>query len=469
MPFLRLHRVRAEDGADDTPNAPLTFVAATAGMKGDGVDLAKLPWDFTRGVTGDNGPRFPFLWVHDLGGQRLPLGVTEVTSGEKDYPLQVMVTLDPDDEFAQQVGRKYRSPVGGLEAVSVSWDDVDAEGIPARASGKKAVAHQLLEVSAVPVGLDPQALQAGERAAFRALRQELDDLLGAEEGEGKPAGAREFISESDLLSGKARADLMRALLGSDEDHRDNVLDAIKDSGLFGKSYVWSMGTFTDEGYIVVQVCPEDWSSPSKYYRIDYTEDAAGVVTLGDTTQVDIAQVVVERAARAASADEDPWIEAAAGMVSVFDRRSEDSDELRRRSYTALVPAYRILGKTPPEWLDGAELRALDDGNWRALFLAGEIEAVDKRVGAELSARNSTELSEIRDAAAQCRKDLVAVEKRLTTLLERVQSKKSETSDEGDDADTQQDPDTSRGLNLDAISAWLDERQAAETAAGDNPT
>lgn len=181
MPILRAIREPAADDAEAVEagkGAPLYFTAATAGRKPDGLDLAGLPWDFSRAVTAPDGSmQYPFLWVHDIMGNRAPLGVANVVPGDDPLPLRVAVTFDPGDPFAVDIERKYRSPVGGLSAVSIQWDDMDADGMPARATKNKPVAHQLWEVSAVPVGMDPDALRDGARAAMRALYDDIGAML----------------------------------------------------------------------------------------------------------------------------------------------------------------------------------------------------------------------------------------------------------------------------------------------------
>jgi len=175
--ILSLDRARA---APKGKNGPLTFIGATGGKKADGIDLGDgLPWDFSRGVGGGAGPRFPFLWVHDLIGKNLPLGVADVLTKPEDVPLRVAVTFDPEDQLAMRVRAKYLSPVGGLLGVSISWDTVGDDGVPVRATGKRAVARQLLEVSAVPVGMDPGALLESHADAIRNLRDDLDAWLHA--------------------------------------------------------------------------------------------------------------------------------------------------------------------------------------------------------------------------------------------------------------------------------------------------
>lgn len=179
MPILRAIK-EADDGeaVEAGQGVPLMFTAATAGRKPDGLNLDGLPWDFSRAVTAPDGAmQYPFLWVHDIMGNRAPLGVANIVPGDKPLPLRVAVTFDPGDPFAVDIERKYRSPVGGLSAVSIQWDDMDADGMPARATKSKPVAHQLWEVSAVPVGMDPDALRDGARMAARALYDDIGAML----------------------------------------------------------------------------------------------------------------------------------------------------------------------------------------------------------------------------------------------------------------------------------------------------
>lgn len=439
MPYMRLHR--APDAADAAPGSPIIFTAATAGRKADGLDLSGLPWDFSRGV-GDDAKRYPFLWVHDLGGDNLPLGIAEVISEPDALPLRVAVTCDPEDEFAQRVERKYRSPVGGLSAVSISWDDMDADGMPARMSGKKAVAHQLLEVSAVPVPLDAGALKDdAKRAALRALRDDLDAVL-----EDEPVAADKSTVRA--LEGSLEAG-QEALVG-------RIVDAISKSGLFGNSWVYVMATYPDDGYVVVCVYPEN--KMAAHYQIEYTDGET--VTLGNVTPVVIREVAVvsdgDNAGRASRTEDDEWADVAAAMVDVFARDVSTPEGARSRSYKALKSAYVRLNRTWPEWVPSAELRAMDDDNWRALFLAGELEVSGIRAGAELSRQNFGELEGVRDAMADC-------VKRMSALLERVSSKQQA---KGEDTEPEAAGRDASAFDWAAVSAYLDSK-AVQSAGGND--
>lgn len=165
--FLRALRA---DGPTEA-GKPIKFIASTEGIKRDGQDLKVENWRL------DNFKANPvFLWSHDYFGRNLPIGRAEVAVEGK--TLVATVTFDPQDEFAQQVAGKYRD--GFLHAVSVGWDNVSECpncDHPLRVSDwalkayrmncpncEKAlpetlrVFHELLDVSAVSVPGDPQAL-----------------------------------------------------------------------------------------------------------------------------------------------------------------------------------------------------------------------------------------------------------------------------------------------------------------------
>lgn len=419
---MRLNRA---DSQSTEPGSPLSFIAATPGKKRDGYDTASLPWRV------DNYRLNPAVtWVHDFGGERLPIGRGEVTieetpSGEA---LKASIIFDVADPFAAEVDRKYRA--GYLHAVSVSWDDVDEDGIPVRNSGKKAVAHDLLEIAAVPVPGDPGALQERQVTALRALRADLDAVLdGGTTTAPDPAPTGE-----------------RAITGSYEDLADRIREAVKATGLFS-GYIYVIATFADA--VVIAVYVED--GPSRLYRVAYTV-ADGAITIGDWLPVRLVQDIEGldgSAVRLAVDGDDPWVSAATAMVDVLTRGSGDPDDRRLRTYRALQGYYRRAKRTPPEWLEGAELDALDDDNWRALFVAGELDVVaacradGARVGAELSARNLTEFSEALDA-------ITDGAKRIRAVLDRVREGKA----------TQ--PDNAEALDGGEADHWIDQLHAALT-------
>jgi len=153
MEYTRAYRDL--DAGDD-----LVFVASTPGVKSDGLAIDQDRWDLSR------YERNPvFLWAHDYSS--LPVGRAEawLESGK----LRARVTKWGSGDFAREVEQAYRD--GILNAVSVGWEDVDEDGKPVR--GRQAARHVLLDISAVPVPGDPEALLEGRRRAWSAWGHEL--------------------------------------------------------------------------------------------------------------------------------------------------------------------------------------------------------------------------------------------------------------------------------------------------------
>lgn len=312
MIYCRL--ARAEESSGDTSELagqgqPIYFTAATAGVKSDGYDLGRLPWDFSRARAGDNGPRFPFLFVHDM--TKPSIGVVEVLTAPDVQPTRIAAYFDPDDPDAVALERKYRSKLGGMDAVSVQWMTVDKAGNMVR-NEREAAANQLMEISACAVGLDGDALQDGARGLFlqrqavalRSLARELDAVMSSADIDDAPADGGDVADDAATPAVEADSS---AVGGEADAEADGAQDA-------------PVATLDDNAF------PE----------------------------------TPERA----------W----AAMVRAFDRQDGASDDVRRKRYNRAEAAYRKLGMVAPEWLGGDELRALDDAAWRGLWLEGEIVA-----------------------------------------------------------------------------------------------
>lgn len=159
--YLAGHCVRAADAED---NGALSFVAATEGVKGDGLSLRMA------GVNLDRFLKSPVVfWGHDWSS--VPIGKAAVrVEGDK---LMADITFDQNDEFARKIDRKYRD--GFLSSVSVGFDfnKVERDG--------SVNDWQLLEISAVPIPTDPDAMLVKQRAALRDLGTRL--LVACEENE----------------------------------------------------------------------------------------------------------------------------------------------------------------------------------------------------------------------------------------------------------------------------------------------
>lgn len=169
------------------------FVAATEGIKRDGLNLVMA------GGRLDNYKRAggPFLWVHDY--RRPPIGRADIRI--EDSRLLADVEFDLDDEFAASVASKYDR--GFMRAVSIGWDVLEQKG-------RDIVAWELLDISAVPVGADADALLARHLTSLNELlRLDPDDaragaVLNARNLE-LLAGARDAI-DAVIASAKKPAD-----------------------------------------------------------------------------------------------------------------------------------------------------------------------------------------------------------------------------------------------------------------------
>lgn len=145
------------------PAEPLRIVAATAGKKADGLDLQMDRVDLER------FERNPLvLYGHfAFGRENLPIGRSERTWTEGDR-LMMDLAFDSGDQFAAEVERKYRG--GFLNAFSIGFDpiNVDDDGVPER--------WELMEVSAVPLPLDPNAVvDDGRQQVLVAVRTLIRD------------------------------------------------------------------------------------------------------------------------------------------------------------------------------------------------------------------------------------------------------------------------------------------------------
>jgi HK97 family phage prohead protease len=157
--FRALYERTLPDGAKE-------FVASTSGVKRDGLTLDM------RGGLLDNYLRNPVvLWAHDYQGTHLPVGKTsklKVLAKE----LRATIQFDLADPFAAEIARKYDE--GYLNAVSIGW--IDREVSADRATVTK---WELLDISAVPVPGDPDALLRREYAMLRSIvaPEEVVDII----------------------------------------------------------------------------------------------------------------------------------------------------------------------------------------------------------------------------------------------------------------------------------------------------
>ncbi len=196
--YLRGFAERADNAPGD---GPIRFVIATEGRKADGIDLRMDRLSLDRYLANP-----VVMYGHDYWGREsLPIGRAENVHVDGDRLLADAV-FDLDDPFAAQVDRKYRG--GYLNAVSVGFDlrgFDNATGVPD--------SWELLEFSAVPIPLDPDALVESGRAALRALNVQIREALGdTDEPNDDTEDDEPETPETDAVRGPSKLTLARARL-----------------------------------------------------------------------------------------------------------------------------------------------------------------------------------------------------------------------------------------------------------------
>jgi HK97 family phage prohead protease len=200
--------VRAFCERADTPGqdgSPIRFIASTEGLARDGLIIDSGGWKL------DAYRSNPVvLWAHDYMGQHLPIGKA-VTVNVEEARLVADVQFDQADEFARSIERKYRQ--GYLNAVSVGWNTLAVK--PSKAGAAPRITEaELLDISAVPVPGDPEALIERQ---YAALRSYFESETTSPDGEGTwrdTAGrmVRLFVAVPDDLGDEARLKQYKALL-----------------------------------------------------------------------------------------------------------------------------------------------------------------------------------------------------------------------------------------------------------------
>lgn len=143
------------------PGEPIRFVASTENIARDGLVIAADGWDL-----GNYRKNPVVLWAHDYMGQRAPIGRAEARV--EDGSLVADVTFDQGDEFARMIERKYRD--GFMHAVSVGWNSLQMEPVNNPDVFARVTRAELLDISAVPVPGDPDALIERQLRALNELR-----------------------------------------------------------------------------------------------------------------------------------------------------------------------------------------------------------------------------------------------------------------------------------------------------------
>lgn len=366
--FLRAFMVRGEEPgkAGDT----IRFTASTEGIKRDGRELEMKNWNL------ENYKLNPvFLWVHDYMGNNLPIGRAEAMVEDK--RLVADVTFDQSDEFARKVEAKYRG--GFLNAVSVGWFDVmrcgkcgyrydpwrrEGDQCPTcKEKGEKKLEYDLLDISAVPVPGDPDAL------IMRELRALQEILAGGSRLAPTPDGQRPYPNEHSCRlkdPGEFEADSFKRM---ERDHE-------------GKKYSVIMGKLKGENTMTEQAY--------RYAKDVWTEKEARA-HCKDHDGKSFEPAKSEEAAEAV------WNGIASAMLALFRENTAMEEETRKAVYILLERAYGKLGRVAPEYRTQNELLGLGCEEIEGLFLENEpqmnVAQEGKRVGAVLNSRNRGDLEE----------------------------------------------------------------------------
>lgn len=341
--FLRAFCDRAASKADDA--GPIRFVASTEGVKRDGLSLSMAQWDLK------NYRANPVvLWSHMYGGfggpPPAPIGRAEVkVEGKR---LMADVVFDPGDPFAQQIERKYRQ--GFLHAVSVGWDPRPPAGKTFQDARPDEISLDLLDISAVPVPGDPDALIQRQQRALSVMARDILAELGEDADD--PVATRRAVLPPHAAP---KADDAAPYDAAAE------VAAAGDVAALRAMHAW----------VNVDANPESRTA----YKFPHHAASGDVV----------------------------WRGVAAAMSRLMQAATQIPDEDRRGVYAHLARHYRQFDREPPEFRTRAELAPLEAAEIRGLFLEGEPDLLpdlfpEARAGAVLSRQNREDLARIAELA-----------------------------------------------------------------------
>jgi hypothetical protein len=144
-------------------SGPIVFTASSTQLNRYGFRLRHNGWRLANYAK--NGV---VLWMHDP--MRPPIGKATATLDSFREELRAAIVFDLDDDLGATVDRKVRG--GFLNAVSVGWEFVNADGSPVKdwwrlkaEQVERDVWYDLSEISVVSVPGDPSAVRAQQSLA----------------------------------------------------------------------------------------------------------------------------------------------------------------------------------------------------------------------------------------------------------------------------------------------------------------
>lgn len=351
-----------------------------------------------------SGDPLPIIWSHAWLDPDAHIGMADPKlARETEVGLEITGQLDIEHPFAAQVYKLLQQR--RVKQWSFAYDIEDER--PGRDGANDLVQLHIIEAGPTLAGANPEtdtlavkslehAAKAAGAKAGRALSAKHEaDLRQAHELIGRVLGSVATADEEkDEPDGKATdppidaSKMHGAITGSHEERRGRLSDAV-DAWAVGaipgfpeRGWAWIVATFDDA--IVVEV--DTASEPERHYRIPYTLDAEGAVTLGEPEEVEVDVRLVaklrEAAAKAAGrkqVDDAEWDGPAAlskaaeaddpeaALAAIAFRRDNDSDPATAAAWA--LPHHRAPGEDPNATGVSAALGALSGARGGAPALA----------------------------------------------------------------------------------------------------
>ncbi|MBP9202244.1 MAG: hypothetical protein KBF47_19645, partial [Gemmatimonadales bacterium] len=296
-------------------------------------------------------------------------GTIEVVDGPGGESLIATAEFDIDDPAGAKADRKYRS--GQMFAVSLGWDDVDANGVPIRTSGKRIAYRDILEFSIVAVPADPDAVIATSRAwmpdEISQARSWLVDLSGIRD-----------------VSAERTREIARALESLDGCQGGACTTGLRDLAR----------TLATEISQVQDGQPDAEASDEGPAEQRATDDAGPAFDADDADEAEAQKRAVMAGMLAACWVDDP---------------DEADDAARKELRASLVPEYRRLRLAVPPFIPARVFAGLPEGLRAALFQNGELSmSLNVRVGKKISGKRAERLKACAESVREVAKEIDAI-------------------------------------------------------------
>ena len=374
LSFARAYRAMDPAIVDAPPGSPIPFVLSTPGVKRDGLDLSGVGFRVERYQTNP-----VVLAFHRYDDWPIGRGTIEVIDGPGGQSLVATAEFDIEDPAGLTADRKYRS--GQMFAVSLGWDDVDANGVPIRTSGKRIAYRDVLEFSIVAVPADPDAVIATSRAwapdEISQARSWLVDLSGLRD-----------------VSAEHSREIARTIESLDGCQGGACTTGLRD---LARTLATEISQVQD-GQPAVEASDEGPAKQSAANDAGFSSDA------DDADEAEAQKRAVMAGMLAACWVDDP---------------DEADDAARKELRASLVPEYRRLRMAVPPFIPARVFAGLPEGLRAALFQNGELSmTLNVRVGKKISGKRAERLQACADNVREVAKEIDAILKEDAAANER---------------------------------------------------